>query len=127
MTATSRSGRNRFTSQSSEVEVDGVQETYIFVNLLSRALDCRKVIILYRAGENIMVSEFSQTPQELPQDCFLTEEEDLAIKENLARTQFGMSLSEFTKAWKAGEFDDDQERHGDVISLAMMLPEYWTG
>ena len=37
-----------------------------------------------------------------------------------------MSLVEFTEAWKSGEFDDDRERHGDVVSLAMMLPEYWT-
>ena len=57
---------------------------------------------------------------------FLTEEEDRAIMENIAQTNFGMSLAEFTKAWMAGEFDDDHERHGDVISLAMMLPEYWT-
>ena len=46
--------------------------------------------------------------------------------ENIAQTTFGMSLAEFRKAWKAGDFDDDQERHGDVIGLAMMLPEYWT-
>ena len=37
-----------------------------------------------------------------------------------------MSLDEFVQAWKAGEFDDDKERHGDVIFLAKMLPEYWT-
>ena len=36
-----------------------------------------------------------------------------------------MSLEEFTKAWKDGKFDDDQERHGDVTFLAMMLSEYW--
>lgn len=57
---------------------------------------------------------------------FRTEEEDRAIMENIAQTTFGMSLAEFRKAWKAGDFDDDQERHGDVIGLAMMLPEYWT-
>ena len=56
---------------------------------------------------------------------FLTEEEAREMKENLAQTNFGMSLNEFTEAWKAGEFDDDEERHGDVIGLAMMLPEYW--
>jgi len=28
-----------------------------------------------------------------------------------------MSLAEFTKAWRAGEFDDDHDRHGEVISL----------
>lgn len=72
-----------------------------------------------------MRPEPSDTPQLNEQSRFLTEEEDLAIKENLARTIFGMSLAEFTKAWMAGEFDDDHERHCDVISLAMMLPEYW--
>ena len=30
------------------------------------------------------------------------------------------------QAWKAGKLDGDRERHGDVIRLAMMLPEYWT-
>ena len=47
------------------------------------------------------------------------------MRENLAQKNFGMSLDEFTVAWKAGKFDDDQERHGDVIFLAKMLPEYW--
>ena len=37
-----------------------------------------------------------------------------------------MSLAEFTKAWLDGEFDGDRERHGNVIFLASMLPEYWT-
>ena len=37
-----------------------------------------------------------------------------------------MSLAEFTRAWRAGDFDDDRERHGDVVSLAMLLLEYWT-
>ena len=35
------------------------------------------------------------------------------------------SLAEFTKAWLAGELDDNRELHGRVIALAMMLPEYW--
>ena len=57
----------------------------------------------------------------------LTEEEDLAMKENLARRDFDMSLAEFTTAWQAGEFDDKPERcTGAVMFLAMMLPEYWT-
>ena len=43
----------------------------------------------------------------------------------LVQEDFGMSLEEFTKAWLAGEFDGDRERHGKVIALAMMLPEYW--
>ena len=62
---------------------------------------------------------------ELPKPRILTEEESLAMRENLAQKNFGMSLDEFTVAWKAGKFDDDQERHGDVIFLAKMLPEYW--
>ena len=36
-----------------------------------------------------------------------------------------MSLDEFIKAWKAGEFDDDHERHNKVVSLAMLVPECW--
>ena len=63
--------------------------------------------------------------ESLPQVHMLTEAEDLAMKENLARKYFAMSLEEFTAAWKAGEFDGDRERHGAVTFLAMMLPEYW--
>ena len=47
------------------------------------------------------------------------------MKENLARKNFSMSLDEFFEAWKAGKFDNDRERHGDVIELAMMIPEAW--
>ena len=64
--------------------------------------------------------------ENIPQPRILTEEESLEMKENLAQRNFGMSLAEFTRAWKAGEFDGDRERHGRVIALAMMLPEYWT-
>ena len=63
--------------------------------------------------------------EDLPQGRMLTEEEDREMKENLARKNFGMSLAEFTDAWKAGKFDNDRERHGDVVFLAKMLPEYW--
>ncbi len=73
-----------------------------------------------------MLTKPSQNTEEIPQVRILTEQEFLAMKEKLAQKRFGMSLEEFTKAWKAGEFDDDAERHGDVVSLAMMLPEYWT-
>ena len=73
-----------------------------------------------------MLTKPSQKTEEIPQGRILTEQESQAMKENLARKNFGMSLEEFTKAWKAGDFDDDPERHGDVVSLAMMLPEYWT-
>ena len=61
----------------------------------------------------------------IPKPRILTEEESLRMRENLAQKNFGMSLEEFTKAWKAGEFDGDRARHGKVIALAMMLPEYW--
>lgn len=63
---------------------------------------------------------------DLPKPRILTAEESLAMREKLARKNFGMSLGEFTAAWMAGEFDGDRERHGKVISLAMLLPEYWT-
>ncbi len=66
------------------------------------------------------------TDEDLPQGRMLTEEEDREMKEKLARKNFGMSLNEFTEAWKAGKFDNDRERHGKVVALAMMLPEYWT-
>ena len=63
--------------------------------------------------------------EDLPKGRMLTEEEDREMKENLARRNFGMSLDEFTVAWKAGKFDGDREKHGDVVFLASMLPEYW--
>ena len=65
------------------------------------------------------------TDEDLPQGRMLTEEEDREMKENLARRNFDMSLDEFAEAWKAGKFDGDRERHGKVIALTMMLPEYW--
>ena len=65
------------------------------------------------------------TQRTIPKPRILTKEESLRMRENLARKNFGMSLTEFTKAWKAGKFDGDRERHGKVIALAMMLPEYW--
>ena len=66
------------------------------------------------------------TDNDIPQPRILTEEESLEMKENLAQRNFGMSLAEFTKAWLDGEFDGDRKRHGNVIFLASMLPEYWT-
>ena len=73
-----------------------------------------------------MLTNLSTTiDDELPQGRTLTEEEDREMKENLARKNFDMSLDEFTEAWKAGKFDDDRKRHGDVVFLAKMLPEYW--
>ncbi len=72
-----------------------------------------------------MATKTSQKDRDIRSPHFLTEEEAREMKENLARTNFGMSLDEFTAAWKAGEFDNDRERHHKVVSLAMMLPEYW--
>ena len=63
--------------------------------------------------------------EDLPQGRMLTEDEDLEMKEKLARRNFDMSLDDFTEAWEAGKFDGDKEKHGRVIALAMMLPEYW--
>ena len=63
--------------------------------------------------------------EDLPQGRMLTAEEDREMQENLAQKNFGMSLDEFTKAWKSGKFDGDKEKHGDVVFLASMLPEYW--
>ena len=62
---------------------------------------------------------------EVPKPQFLTEEEAQEMKENIAHERFGMSVAEFFEAWKAGEFENDRERHGEVISLAMMIPEAW--
>ena len=47
------------------------------------------------------------------------------MREDSAWTKFSMSLDEFVKAWQAGEFDGDRERHNRVVGLAMMPPEYW--
>ena len=73
-----------------------------------------------------MLAKPLQKTEEIPQGRILNEQESREMMENLARADFGMSLEEFTKAWRAGEFDDDPDRHGDVVSLAMMLPEFWT-
>ena len=72
-----------------------------------------------------MVAQPSETIRQETQDIFLTEEEERTIMENRAQTKFNMSLEEFTAAWRAGQFDDDHERHDDVVGLAMKLPEYW--
>ena len=56
---------------------------------------------------------------------FLTDEDARGVREGMAQRNFNMSLDEFREAWRAGEFDDDQERHVDAVGLAMMLPEYW--
>ena len=73
-----------------------------------------------------MLTKTLDTSPETSEIRFLTEEEDREMKENLAQKRFGMSLDEFIQAWQSGQFDDDEERHNEVVSLAMMLPEYWT-
>ena len=65
------------------------------------------------------------TDEDIPKPRILTEEESLRMRENLAQKNFGMSFAEFAKAWNAGEFSYDRERHGKVLALAMLLPEYW--
>ena len=84
---------------------------------------CKTANDLLRGG--VMATQISQKVQDTWSARFLTEEEAREMKENLAQTNFGMSLDEFTRAWKAGEFDDDRKNHHKVVSLAMMLPEYW--
>ena len=66
------------------------------------------------------------TNNDIPQPRILTEGESRLMRENLAQKNFGMSFAEFAKAWNAGEFAYDRERHRKVLALAMMLPEYWT-
>ena len=53
-----------------------------------------------------MATQTSQTIRETPQGRLLSEDEARKIQENLARENFDMSLDEFIKAWKAGEFDE---------------------
>ena len=74
----------------------------------------------------MLIKPSQTTDEDLPEGRMLTEEESREMKENLAREYFYMSLDEFTQAWKASKFDDDKERHGDVIFLATMLPGCWT-
>lgn len=73
----------------------------------------------------MLINTSTTIDDDLPEGRILTEEEDREMKENLARHYFDMSLDEFTEAWKAGKFDGDRKRHGDVVFLASMLPEYW--
>lgn len=72
-----------------------------------------------------MAIESKKEEFHVPKPVFLTKEEWQAMMERTAQKQFGMSVAEFFEAWKAGEFENDRERHGDVISLAMMIPEAW--
>ncbi len=69
--------------------------------------------------EDILLSEQQmKTYEALPRGHMLTEKEDREMKETLARESFGMSLGEFTEAWKAGRIDDDRESHAAVVGLA---------
>ena len=65
------------------------------------------------------------TDEDIPQGRILTEEESRLMRETFAQKNFGMSFAEFAKAWNAGKFAYDRERHGKVLALAMLLPEYW--
>ena len=76
-------------------------------------------------GRWLMARQASQTTRMNPQGRSLTEEEATEVQENLAQANFGMSLDEVVRSWKAGEFDNDRERHSKVISLAMLVPECW--
>ncbi len=62
---------------------------------------------------------------ELPKPIFYTEEEWREMREREAQENFGMSLDEFFKAWKAGKFNGKPELHDDVVSLAMTIPKAW--
>ncbi len=72
-----------------------------------------------------MTTKSKKEEIELPKPQFLSEDEWQAMMERTAQEEFGMSVAEFFEAWKTGEFDNDRERHGEVISLAMMIPEAW--
>ena len=72
-----------------------------------------------------MATESKKEEIHVPKPIILDEEEWQAMMERTAQKQFGMSVAEFFEAWQAGEFEDDRERHGEVISLAMMIPEAW--
>ena len=72
-----------------------------------------------------MAARTSQTAQAIPQGRFLTEEKAREMREDIAWTNFGMSLDEFVKARQAKEFNGDCKRDNSVVGLAMMLPEYW--
>ena len=75
---------------------------------------------------NAMLTKPSEiTDDNTPRPRILTEEESKLMRENLAQKNFGMSFAEFAKAWNSGEFSYDRERHGKVLALAMLLPEYW--
>ena len=78
-----------------------------------------------RHGGSTVATQISQTTQETSQGRMLSEDEARMIQENLARENFGMTLNEFIESWKAGEFDDDHERHNKVVRLAMLIPECW--
>ena len=89
----------------------------------------RQVILVTSTGPargNAMLTKPSEIADEdIPRPRILTEEGSRLMRENLAQKNFGMSFAEFAKAWNTGEFAYDRERHGKVLALAMMLPEYW--
>lgn len=68
-----------------------------------------------------MATQASHTPQDIPQGRSLSEEEAREVQENLAQTNFGMTLDKFVTAWKAGKFGSDREKHNNAVSLAMLV------
>ena len=56
----------------------------------------------------------------LPPVRWLTDEEWKAKVDRAARRYLGMSGEEFTRAWKAGEFDDNPDRP-EVMRVAMLI------
>jgi hypothetical protein len=59
------------------------------------------------------------TDEVLPPIRWLTDEEWTAKVDPAARRHLGMSGEEFTRAWKAGEFDDNPDRP-EVMRVAML-------
>ncbi len=51
----------------------------------------------------------------------ISQAEGRTILDRQARRYLGMSGEEFTRAWDAGEFDDDPDRP-DVMHVVMLLP-----
>jgi hypothetical protein len=50
----------------------------------------------------------------------LTEAEELTLLEGEVRANFNMSLAEFERRWRAGEFRDDEDPR--ITSVGMLLP-----
>lgn len=71
-----------------------------------------------RRGEKAVSSEQGEAPVEGVE--FLSLEEWQGMLEDMAGRDFGMSLAEFARAYRAGELDPCESR---VAALAVLLPE----